>query len=131
MKHRAAAPQLALTRDSVILPAAFAVLLAAAAAQGAHAQAVTNPNQIVGIVHLATTTPEILDAMRDAPGLGEGLVPTDWRRRLTATSIGSAPELSHSTRPQVVLPGRDRATYDLTVESSATGIPRFKGSPPT
>lgn len=95
---------------------ALAALLSPALA---HAQAVTDPNQIVGTLRLRTTNPAILDVLADAPGLGQGLSHVEFG----ATGVGVTPSLVHSCTSFPSSSSRDAASYDLTVESSAAGIP--------
>jgi hypothetical protein len=96
--------------------------LASAGAGTARGQAITNPNQITGLVELAATNPEILDVLRQGSGLGQGLVDARFLDEIRARSVGLSPELGAATSIQVFRPALRRGDYDLTVESSDAGI---------
>lgn len=98
------------------------LVLASASAESVRPQAVTNPNQITGLVELSATDPRILDVLRQGSGLGQGFADRAAFDEIRAASLGGPPDLSAGTSIRVLRPALRQADYDLTVESSDMGI---------
>jgi len=83
---------------------------------GALSQAVLNPNQISGKVSFTNQNPEILNIL-SPDGFNQGFNYLYIR----ADSVGITPALNNYTYPTAT--SATQSDYQLTVESSATGIP--------
>lgn len=84
--------------------------LAMALPTGLFAQAVSNPNQIVGTVEVTNTNPDLLDYLADN-GLRSGSV--------YANSTGISPTLSGSVGLQII--DSLNGDFEITVEAGSTG----------
>ncbi|MCP4569327.1 MAG: hypothetical protein GY841_17270, partial [FCB group bacterium] len=82
----------------------------------AFGQAVSNSNQIAGVVEFTNANPAILDILSPTGG-NKGFTYAYIR----ADSIGVSPTLNNYTYPQA--DSATRTNYEITVESSASGIP--------
>lgn len=89
--------------------------VALGAGRTARAQAIANPNQIRGLFELTNTNPDVL-AYLDAPG-NLGLA------SLSATAATPFGYPSYQANTNGVVESRLRGRFELSVETSATGLP--------
>jgi hypothetical protein len=97
-----------------IIKIALGTAALVAMSQSAMAEAVLNPNQLVGDIEFTNQNPQVIDILTNqGAGLSSAYVRAD--------SIGISPALNNYAFPPAVSPLK--VSYQLTVESSETGVP--------